>query len=96
MYQLNEEQKELKKLTSEFVKNVVEDGANERNNTNSFSEEIFKQIGEMGYLGVTIPAVYGGCEMDYVASTIIINEIAKSDASLAHLVSCCNYTLYPY
>lgn len=91
MYQLNEEQKELKKLTSEFVKNVVEDGANERNNTNSFSEEIFKQIGEMGYLGVTIPAVYGGCEMD-VASTIIINEIAKSDASLAHLVSCCNYT----
>ncbi|MDO5306036.1 MAG: acyl-CoA dehydrogenase family protein, partial [bacterium] len=92
MYQLNEEQKELKKLTSEFVKNVVEAGANERNNTNSFSEEIFKQIGEMGYLGVTTPAVYGGCEMDYVDSTIIINEIAKSDASLAHLVSCSNYT----
>ena len=61
--------------------------------------EIFKKMGEMGFLGVFIPEKYGGAGMGYVEYVIIIDEIARVDPSIglgvaAHNSLCTGHIFY--
>lgn len=48
-----------------------------------FPHELFKKIGSMGYLGVTVPERYDGAGMSYRDYVIIIEEIARVDPAIA-------------
>lgn len=57
--------------------------------------ELFKQVGEQGYLGVTVPEEYGGAGLDATASVIIHEELSAADPGfclsyLAHSLLFCN------
>jgi len=57
------------------------------------NREAFYQMGELGFLGVTVPEEDGGSEMGAVAATIIMEEMSAVDASttlsyLAHTILC--------
>jgi isovaleryl-CoA dehydrogenase len=61
--------------------------------------ELFKQVGEQGWLGVTIPEKYGGMGLDATAAVIIHHELSKSDpgfclAYLAHSMLFVNNFFY--
>ena len=47
-----------------------------------FPTEIFKKMGHMGYLGVTIPEKYDGAGMSFLDYAIIIEEIARVDPAI--------------
>ena len=44
----------------------------------AFNHELFKRLGEQGYLGVTVPEEYGGTGLDATASAIVheVREVA--------------------
>ena len=63
-----------------------------------FPRDLFTALGEQGFLGVLVPARYGGSELDYQAYITIIEEIAKVDPSIglsvaAHNSLCTNHIL---
>lgn len=64
-----------------------------------FPVHIFKQLGELGMMGVLVPEQYGGAGLSYFEYKTIIEEIAKVDGSIglsvaAHNSLCTGHILY--
>ncbi len=55
-----------------------------------FPLELFKKLGEMGFMGVLVPQEYGGSELDYHDYIRIIEEISKVDSSIGLSVAAHN------
>ena len=67
----------------EFVLKEVMPLASRIDKEDEFPVDIFKKMGKLGLLGITIPEEYGGSGMDYKAQAIIEEELGYASASLA-------------
>ncbi|MEN3015630.1 MAG: acyl-CoA dehydrogenase family protein [bacterium] len=87
----SEEHHILRQMVRDFVKREVEPQALEHDIKEIFNVKLFRSLGELGLLGLTVPQEYGGAGMDAVASVIAHEELAYSDpgfclAYLAHSI----------
>lgn len=80
-FNLTDEQKMLQKMIREFAEEVVAPGAIERDRTKEFPKEIFKQLGEMGIMGLPFEETYGGVGSDTISFAIVTEELSKACAS---------------
>lgn len=71
----------------------------------AFAEEhtdpaIFREMGELGLLGSTIPAEYGGAELGYVAYGLVAREVERVDSGYRSMMSVQSslvmYPIYAY
>jgi isovaleryl-CoA dehydrogenase len=81
----------LRQMVQGFVREHVEEQAEEHDAKGKFNRALFEKCGELGLLGLTVPAELGGSGMDYLGSVLVHHELAKSDpgftlAYLAHAV----------
>lgn len=79
----------LREAVAAFVKAEVEPQALEYDRTERFNLPLFRKLGELGLLGITVPEIYGGSGLDAVAAVIAHEELSASDpgfclAYLAH------------
>lgn len=58
--------------------------------TQEFPLHIFKQMGELGLMGVLVPEQYGGAGLSYFEYKTIIEEVAKVDGSIGLSVAAHN------
>jgi isovaleryl-CoA dehydrogenase len=80
---LTPEQEELAEAVRGFALKELAPGAAHRDEEEIFDVGLFKKMGELGILGVTIPQQYGGAGLDTAAATIIMQELATVCASTA-------------
>lgn len=73
------EHQALREMVRSFAEAEVEPQANEFNRAERMNVELFRKLGELGLLGVTVPEEYGGSGMDATAAVIIHEELASSD-----------------
>ncbi len=90
-----EEHALLRQTVRDFVNSEVEPQAAEFDRKEQFNLPLFRRLGELGLLGITVDEAYGGSAMDAVAAVIAHEEISASDpgfclAYLAHAVLCAN------
>merc|ERR1712050_83251 len=83
------EHQALREMVRSFAESEVEPQANEFNKAEKMNLPLFRKLGELGLLGVTVPEEYGGSGMDATAAVIVHEELAASDpgfclAYLAH------------
>lgn len=95
LFNPTEEHKMLRETVRSFVVEKVEPQAHSFDKAEAFNLPLFKQLGELGLLGITVPAEYGGAEMDAVSAVIAHEELSASDpgfclAYLAHSMLCVN------
>jgi len=83
---LDDDHKMVRDTARSFAEEVLAPGAGERDEKEIYPEEGVKQMAELGFLGVTVPEKYGGAEMDYLAYALIMEEIARVDASAAVVI----------
>ncbi|TKA95359.1 isovaleryl-CoA dehydrogenase [Cereibacter changlensis] len=50
---------------------------------NVFPAELWREMGELGLLGITVPEAFGGADMGYLAHTVAVEEIARVSPSVA-------------
>lgn len=50
---------------------------------NQFPAELWQEMGDLGFLGVTVGEDYGGAGMSYLAHVIVVEEIARASASVS-------------
>ena len=86
-FELNEEQKILKETIREFAQEEILPLSKLMEEEGRIPKEIIKKLAEIGVMGMTVPAEYGGSELDYISSCIIIEEIARVCPSTAVTVS---------
>ncbi|KEF33676.1 acyl-CoA dehydrogenase [Deinococcus sp. RL] len=83
----NDEQRTILAALKSFLKNKVEPGAAERDQSGEFPFEIVRELGEMGIMGAQTPEEYGGAGLDTATFAMIIEEIAAVDGSLCLTVA---------
>ena len=87
----SDEHRLLRKTVRDFTRTEVEPQADEWNAKGALNLPLLRQCGELGLLGITVPAEDGGAGMDAVAAVIAHHEMSKSDpgftlAYLAHAI----------
>jgi isovaleryl-CoA dehydrogenase len=80
---LSEEIEALQETAHKWSQENLKPRAAEIDRTNAFPNELWPQMGALGFLGVTVPEEFGGVEMGYLAHTIVVEEIARASASVS-------------
>lgn len=80
---LTDEQQMIKETARRFAESELAPIAIRMDETAEYPVEMFAKMGEMGFMGLTVPAEYGGTGTDMVSYAIVIEELARVDGSTA-------------
>ncbi|ALS74214.1 acyl-CoA dehydrogenase [Planococcus rifietoensis] len=80
-FDLTQEQQMIKKTMREFADKVVAPGAVDRDRTKEFPKEAFKQLSDMGMMGLPFDEAYGGAGADTTSFAIVTEELSRVCAS---------------
>jgi len=83
-FEWSETQKAFQTSVRAFAERVIEPEAREYDEKSLFPRETFREMGREGYLGITVPAHYGGKGLGAVEYGIFCEEIAKASAAYIH------------
>ncbi len=86
-FALTEEQELIRKNIREFAAKNVDPIAAEIDENSRHPAELFKKLGEGGWMGIPIPTEYGGSGADYLTNAIVVEELSRSCASTGFTVS---------
>lgn len=94
-FPVSEELLMLRETAYQFSQNEILPLADKTDKENAFPMELWKKMGEIGLLGITVDEAYGGSELGYLAHTIVMEEISRASASIglsygAHSNLCVN------
>src|SRR5918911_3279151 len=85
----------LRDTVRDFAAKEIAPRAAEIDHTNEFPRELWRKLGALGVLGITVEEEYGGTMMGYLAHIIAMEEISRASASIglsygAHSNLCVN------
>lgn len=82
-FDLGEDVNALRDMVHRWAQERVRPMAQEIDQTNEFPAELWKEMGDLGLLGITVPEEFGGAGMSYLAHTVAVEEIARASASVS-------------
>ncbi|MBN1163948.1 MAG: acyl-CoA dehydrogenase family protein [Candidatus Krumholzibacteriota bacterium] len=86
-FQLTEEERMIQKTARDFARKDLAAVVEEANENGIFQDEIYKKLGELGFLGMTVPEKYGGVDFGYFCLILALEEISRVCASTAVVLS---------
>ena len=92
-FQLTEDQQMIQAAAREFARKEIAPVAAEHDASGRFPAETIRKAGELGFMGVEVPAEYGGAGLDPVSYVLMMEEIAAADAAHSTIISV-NNSLY--
>lgn len=96
--EVTENQEMIAQTVREFAARHIKPYVRKWDDTQEFPIEVFKQLGELGLMGVLVPVEYGGAGLGYKEYVTAIVELSKVDGSIglsmaAHNSLCTNHIL---
>jgi isovaleryl-CoA dehydrogenase len=82
-FDLGEEVNALRDMVHRWAQERIRPMAQDIDKKNLFPAELWKEMGDLGLLGITVPEEYGGAGMSYLAHVIAVEEIARASASVS-------------
>ena len=80
---LSPEQQEFRRAVARFVDAEVVPRAQAMDESGEFPWELFRRLGQLGYLGLRYPERYGGSGADMVTFCLLAEELGRGSMSLA-------------
>jgi alkylation response protein AidB-like acyl-CoA dehydrogenase len=81
------EQEQVRRSVREFAEAELLPHVREWDEASHFPSEVLPKLAELGLMGVTFPAEYGGAGLGYLEYAIVLEELARVDGSLGLIVS---------
>lgn len=82
--EINEEQKMMRDSVKEFAdREIVPHREKLEKKDYALTEEIMHKLGDMGFLGISIPDQYGGMGMGFVSTMLVTDYISGTSGSIA-------------
>lgn len=82
-FDLGEDVNALRDTVHRWAQERVKPMAAEIDRTNAFPPQLWREMGDLGLLGITVPEEFGGAGMSYLAHTVAVEEIARASASVS-------------
>ena len=82
-FDLGEDVDALRESVHRWAQEQVKPIAADIDKNNAFPMYLWKEMGDLGLLGLTVPEAYGGTDMSYVAHTVALEEVARASASVS-------------
>jgi isovaleryl-CoA dehydrogenase len=82
-FDLGEDVNALRDTVHRWAQERVKPMAADVDRANHFPHALWREMGDLGLLGITVPEEYGGAAMGYLAHVIAIEEIARASASVS-------------
>jgi len=90
LIELTENQTLIRDTIRDFAQNKIKPKVMEWDEAQKFPLEIFRELGELGFMGIIFPEEYGGAGLGYVEFVIIIEELGIVDPSISLSVAAHN------
>ena len=87
VFDFTEEQIMIQQTARDFAQSEIAPSTIQRDINAEFPTEIVKKLGELGFLGMMVPAEYGGTGLDTISYVLAMIEISKVDASVGVIMS---------
>ncbi|MBC9226616.1 acyl-CoA dehydrogenase [Aeromicrobium sp. 636] len=84
---LTEDQRGFRALAREFLDREVVPHRAEWDRVESVDTAIIPKLGDIGFMGLTIPEEYGGIGGDYVTYVLAMEELGRADSAIRGIVS---------
>ncbi len=94
-FQLGDEVDALRDAVRDFAQSEIAPRAAEIDHSDQFPMDLWRKMGDLGVLGITVSEEYGGANMGYLAHMVAMEEISRASASVglsygAHSNLCVN------
>jgi isovaleryl-CoA dehydrogenase len=94
-HQLGEDIDALRDAVRAFAETEIAPRAAEIDRSDKFPMDLWRKMGSLGVLGITVPDTYGGAGMGYLAHMVAVEEISRASAAVglsygAHSNLCVN------
>lgn len=89
-FDLTKQQEMIRKEVRRFAEKEIAPVAAELDETETFSADLTRKMGEIGLFGMFVSDKYGGQGLDYISYIIAVEEVARVDGSQAATVAAAN------
>ena len=86
-HQLEEEERLVRDTARDYAQEKLMPRVLEANRNETFDREIFNEMGELGFFGITQPEKYGGADLNYVCYGLATREIERIDSGYRSMLS---------
>jgi butyryl-CoA dehydrogenase len=86
-FDLTEDQEMVRELAEKFATEQLKPQAAKFEEDEEIPQKVLKELGSLGFMGMMVPEDLGGSGLDAVSYALVIEEIAKADASTAVTVA---------
>ena len=84
---LSDEQAALRELARDFVDREVAPHVRDWDRAEQVDRSIVGKLGDVGFLGLTVPEEYGGSGGDHLTYCLMMEEIGRGDSAIRGIVS---------
>ena len=87
---LNAEQEAIRRLARDFAHAEIAPHVRQWEAAGGPSRDLYRHMGQVGLLGMTVDASYGGSGLDFVSYALAIEEIAAVDGGISNMMAANN------
>lgn len=89
-FSLSADQEMIREQVRRFAEEVIAPGEAERDREHRFAEEIYRELGELGLLGMLVGEEYGGAGLDPLTYCLAVEELARISPAVSVTMSVTN------